>query len=172
MPLLPSVAPFAGLLTDLAGELRRGSCCLLTADKAWTYLLYHDLRERLRGMDVQCECVDGRPSPGVTQADDVGVMLTAVTQLRRIVRGYTPGLVVALPHLDVMTSAAGGWTNISREMVPLLHEEPTAVLLGFQDPTLPLLPVVEKLFPKRFAVNTSFHSNEGPSHLEGNSNSP
>lgn len=162
MPLLPSVAPFAGLLTDLANELRRGSCCLLAADKAWTHLLYHDLRERLRGTDVRCEYVDGRSSSGTAQADDVGVMLTAIAQLRRVVRGYAPGLVIALPHLDVMTAAAGGWTNISREVVPLLYEEPTVVLLGFQDPTLPLLPVVEKLFSKRFAVDAPFSVGQEP----------
>jgi hypothetical protein len=83
-------------------------------------------------------------------------MLTAITHLRRAVRAPVEGVVVVLPHLDVMAPADGGWTNISREVVPLLFECPEAVLLGFRDPTLPLLPVVEKLFVRRYAVAEPF----------------
>lgn len=36
MQPLPSTAPFADLLADLTADLRRGSCCLVTADKGWT----------------------------------------------------------------------------------------------------------------------------------------
>lgn len=156
MPVVPSVAGFAALLADLADELRRGGSCLVVADKGWNQFLYLALRERQRAVDVRCEYIDGRPAPDTSKADDAGVMLTAVVQLRRAVRPYSPGLVIALPHLDVMAAADGGWTNISRELVPLLYEEPSAVLLGFRDPTLPLLPVAEKVFPKRFAVDTPF----------------
>lgn len=156
MPTMPSVARFAPILADLAGELHRGGSCLVVADKGWNQFLFHALRERLRAVDVRCEYIDGRPAPDTAKADDAGVMLTAVVQLRRAIRPYAPGRVIALPHLDVMAAADGGWTNISREVVPLLYEEPSAVLLGFRDPTLPLLPVAEKLFPKRFAVDTPF----------------
>ncbi len=153
---IPSVAPFAALLADLAADLCRGSCCLVVADKGWTHLLFRDLRERLRAAGLRCEYIDGRPTPGDARPDEVGIMLTAITQLRRAVRGSVEGVVVALPHLDVMATAEGGWTNISREIVPLLFERPDAVLLGFRDPTLPLLPVVEKLFPRRYTVAAAF----------------
>jgi hypothetical protein len=153
---LPSVAPFADLLADVASDLRRGTNCLVTADKGWTHLLFRDLRDRLRAADLRCEYADGRPEPGEARPDDSGVMLAAIGQLRRAVRGPADGVVVVLPHLDVMAAADGGWTSISREVVPLLYEEPAAVLLGFRDPTLALIPVVEKLFPKRYAVGAPF----------------
>lgn len=156
MPPLPSVAPFASLLADVAADLRRGACCLLTADKGWTHFLFHDLRDRLRAAGLRCEPIDGRPNPDDPRPDEVGVMLTAITQLRRAVRGPVEDVVIVLPHLDVMATADGGWTNISREVVPLLFEAPGAVLLGFRDPTLPLLPVVDKLFARRYTVAEPF----------------
>jgi hypothetical protein len=156
MQPLPNLAPFATLLTDLVADLRRGSCCLVTADKGWTSLLVEDLRVRLHTFNVRCEYVNGRPEPGSTMPDDYGVMLTAITQLRHAVRGSVEGIVIVLAHLDVMANSDGGWTNISRELVPLLYEAPGAVLLGFRDPTLPLLPVVEKLFPKRYTVTQPY----------------
>ena len=97
------------------------------------------------------------------------VMLTALTQLRHAVRGSVEGIVIVLAHLDVMANSDGGWTNISRELVPLLYEAPGAVLLGFRDPTLPALPVVEKLFPKRYTLTPPYGEsvpvNEGESEI-------
>ena len=158
------VAPFADLLADVAADLRRGACCLITADKGWTHLLFHDLRERLRAFNVHCEYIDGRPVPGEGRPEDVGIMLTAITQLRRAIRKAAGEAIVAIPHLDVMATSDGGWTNISREVVPLLYEESGIVLLGFRDPTLPLLPVVEKLFPRRYTVEQPFRE---PSYGSG-----
>jgi hypothetical protein len=153
---LPSVAPFATVLADLAADLRRGTCCLVTADKGWAPFLVDDLRERLKVAELRCVCIDGRPAPGETQPNEVGVMLTAITQLRRAVRGGCDGAVVVLPHLDLMATGEGGWTSISRELVPLLYEDSAAVLLGFRDPSLPLLPVVEKLFARRYTIEHPF----------------
>ncbi len=156
MRSLPSLAPFTALLSDLADALQQGSCCLVTANKGWTHLLFHNLRKRLRALGLRCEYVDGRPAPAETLPEDAGVMLTAISQLRRAVRGSVEGVVVALPHLDVMTASDSGWTNVAREVVPLLYEAPQVVLLGFRDPTVPLLAVVDKLFPRRFVVEQSF----------------
>jgi hypothetical protein len=55
-----------------------------------------------------------------------------------------------------MAAQEGGWTTITRELVPLLYENPAAVLLGFRDPTLTLFPVVEKLFPRRYTVQQPY----------------
>ena len=147
----PDVIAFAQTLADVALDLRRGNNCLITADKAWTQPFYLDLRQRLRHFELRCEYIDGRP-PGEGGSQDIGVMLTAITHLRLAVRASVEGVVIVLPHLDVMTTSDGGWTNISREMVPLLYESPEAVLLGFRDPSMPLLPVVTKLFGSRYDV--------------------
>src|SRR5262249_13219212 len=126
-----------------------------------THLLFYDLRERLRAVGLRCEYLDGRPIPADNRPEEIGVMLTAIGQLRRAIRSSVEGVVVALPHLDVMTASDGGWTNVAREVVPLLYEAPQAVLLGFRDPTIALLPVVEKLFTKRFVVDQPFGEGVG-----------
>jgi cell division protease FtsH len=155
------VAPFAALLADLATALRRGACCLVTADKGWANLLLDDLRERLRAAGLRCESIDARPGPSESGPEEAGVMRTALGQLRRAVRGPVEGLVIALPHLDVMATAEAGWTDVAREVVPLLYEAPQAVFVGFRDPTLRLLPVVEKLFLHRFEVGQPFGGDGG-----------
>jgi hypothetical protein len=137
-------------------DLHRGVCCLLTADKGWTHLLAQDLQDRLRAVNVRWEYIDGRPKGGEVRPEDVGVMRTALSQLRRAVRGSVAATVVVLPHLDVMANCEAGWTTISQELVPLVYECPEVVLLGLRDPTLPLLPVVEKLFARRYTLAEPF----------------
>jgi hypothetical protein len=159
MPAPPSVAPFTGQIADLAVDLRRGVCCLVVCDKGWTLSLYVELKDRLRAANVRCGYLDGRPTDGA--AADTGTMLAAVAQMRWAVRApEMDGVVFALPHLDVMTAIDGGWNNISREVIPLLYENPASVWLGFQDPSLPLLPVVEKLFSKRHVIAERYRSAE------------
>lgn len=150
MPAPPSLAPFAGLLADLATDLRRSECCLVVCDKGWTLPLYAALKERLRAMEVRCGYLDGRATDG--SAGDGGTMLATVAMMRYVVRAETEGVIYALPHLDVMTTTQGGWTPISREVVPLLYENPLTVWLGFQDPSLPLPDVVSKVFTRRYVI--------------------
>lgn len=157
----PSVAPFAGLLADLAADLTRGASCLVVCDKGWTLPVFRDLRQRLKAKGIRCEYLDGRPDPSSDSPADVGVMLTTITQIRKAVRGDAEGAIFALPHLDVMATTDGGWTNISREVVPLLYENAAAQWLGFCDPSLPLLPVVEKLFGKRYVLGAPYRTVEG-----------
>jgi|GEM_PF-3285944 len=158
MPAPPSVAPFAALLADLATDLRRGVCCLVVCDKGWTLPIYADVRERLRAVGGKCGYLDGRATEEAPT--DVGVMLATVAQMRWAARSETEGVVFALPHLDVMTTTDGGWTTISREVVPLLYENVTTVWLGFRDPSLSLLPVVEKLFSKRYVLDAPYRTAE------------
>ena len=162
MHALPDVAPFAGPLAELAVALRTGQSCLVTADKGWALPLWLGLRDRLRAAEVPWVYLDGRPDPGHETPPDVGAMLLTLTQLRAAVRTGPEGCVVALPHLDVMAAEAGGWTTVSRELIPLLYENPAVAVLGFRDPTLPLLPVVDKLFHRRWTVDRPYRTAEPP----------
>ena len=154
MPAPPSLAPFTGLLADLAADLRRAECCLVVCDKGWTLPLYAALKERLRAVNVKSGYLDGRSPDGTT--GEAGVMLATVGMMRYVVRAETEGVVYALPHLDVMTTTEGGWTTISREVVPLLYENPLTVWLGFQDPSLPLPDVVTKVFTRRYVIDEPY----------------
>jgi cell division protease FtsH len=160
MPAPPSLVSLAGTLADLAADLRRAECCLVVCDKGWTLPLYAALKERLRAAGVRCGYLDGRAPDGST-GDGGGTMLATVAMMRYVVRAETDGAVVyALPHLDVMTTTEGGWTSISREVVPLLYENPQTVWLGFQDPSLALPDVVTKVFTRRYVINEPYRSLE------------
>ena len=157
MPVPPSVAPLAGLLADIAADLRRGSCCLVVCDKGWTLPVYADLKDRLRAANVKCGYLDGRPTENAPA--DLNTMLAAVAQMRWAARATdVDGVVFAIPYLDIMTAIDGGWNNISREAVPLLYENPASVWLGFQDPSLPLLPIAEKVFGKRHVIDVPYRT--------------
>src|ERR687885_2084132 len=77
----------------------------------------------------------------------MGMMGTMIAQLREAVRGAVERRVVALPHLDLLTTSQGGLTAEAREVIPLLYENPELVWLGFKDPSFPLPKVIENLFP-------------------------
>jgi cell division protease FtsH len=156
MSNLPSVAPFAGMLAGLSADLEQGLCCLVECDKGWTPFLFVDLRDRLRAAGVGCVYLDGKPPAGEPTRDDVGVMLTTIAQLRKTVRGAEQRVVLTLPHLDLMAARESGLTSVSREVIPLLYENAEATVLGFQDSTLPLLPVVDKLFERRYRLAQPF----------------
>ena len=59
-----------------------------------------------------------------------------------------------------MTTTEGGWTTISREVVPLLYENAANVWLGFKDPSLELPPVVEKVFARRYVIEQPYRTME------------
>lgn len=159
MPTPPSVAPLAGALADIATDLRRGSCCLVVCDKGWTLPIYTDLRDRLRAANMRCGYLDGRPTE--TAHADLHAMTVAVAKIRWAARAEEmAGVVFAIPYLDIMASIDGGWNTISRDVVPLLYENPTTIWLGFQDPTLPLLPIVEKVFGKRHVIDVPYRASE------------
>ncbi len=158
MPHPPSVAPLAGLLADLTTDIRRGVSCLVVCDKGWTLPVYANLRERLKVTDVKCGYLDGRPTEDAP--NDAGIMVATIAQIRWAVRSEMEGVVFALPHLDVMTTSDGGWTNISREVIPLLYENTSVRWLGFRDPSIALLPVVEKLFSKVYVIEQPYRATE------------
>jgi cell division protease FtsH len=145
-------ASCAGVLAELASALRAGQSCLVECDKDLTLFLYADLRERLSAAELSCSYVDGRPGPESGVPADAPVLPAMLRQLRAAVRGAAERRVVVVPHLDVLAASAAGLSAEAREVIPLLYELPGQVWLGFRDPTLPLLPVVEKRFAARFLV--------------------
>src|SRR5436305_388307 len=83
------------------------------------------------------------------------IVVTMIAHLRETVRtvGFEcEKLVVALPHLDLLTTSQGGLTAEAREVIPLMYENPGIVWLGFKDPSFPVPEVIENLFPHRVSI--------------------
>ena len=147
MPPFPS-----GTLADIASDLCRGRSCLVECDKPTTASLMADLRDRIGATPLPWEVVDGRPVARKGDREDQGVITTMLVQLRKRVRAVSVRTAVVLPYLDILASADAGLTAESREVVPLLYENPEIVWLAFRDPSLRLLPVVEKRFEAWYAI--------------------
>ena len=149
----PVLAASSTALADIASDLSRGRSCLVECDKPITSLLMYDLRDRLSASSLVWEVVDGRPVAKKGDREDQGVITTMLVQFRKRVRAINTRTAVALPYLDILAAAVAGLTAESREVVPLLYENPDIVWLAFRDPTLRLLPVVEKRFEGRYVID-------------------
>lgn len=126
--------------------LRRGLPVLIECEKELTPFFYRALRDRLKKSDYQCSYLDGRTqSSGPVQG---GTMGNLVQQLRDAVRGSVERKVLVLPHLDLLTSGSGNLTSESREVIPLLYENPNMLWVGFKDPSFSIPKVIENLFPQ------------------------
>jgi len=155
-------AAYCTELANVASLLQRSLPVLVECDKELSPYLYQNLRNRLRAVQPPFRCLylDGRPRQDDQQGQGggggmmpQGMMGTMISQLREAVRGGTvERRVVVLPHLDLLTTSAGGLTAEAREVIPLLYENPDLVWLGFKDPSFPLPRVIEQLFPHRVSL--------------------
>ncbi len=142
-------------LADIVGNILRGLPSLVECDKELAPFLFMSVRAHLRERHVKCLYLDGRPRETEAQGPGtvpMGLIGTMITQLREAVRGAVEKRVVVLPHLDLLTTNQGGLTGESREVIPLLYENPELVWLGFKDPSFPLPKVIENLFPHRLSI--------------------
>ncbi len=129
-------------------RLRRGTSVLVECDKELSLYLYLAVRGRLRRTKdaPKLVVVDGRPAPDVPYRGNLPRMLE---QLTESIRGSVDRTIIVLLHLDVLTTTHTGLTLEARESIPLLYENPEAVLLGFRDPSFEVPKVIREVFPAR-----------------------
>jgi cell division protease FtsH len=139
-------------LAELATLLESGHSCLVECDKDLNLFLFADLRTRLHNINLSFFYADGRPKQDEPDWDGRSVIGTMVMQIHKAVRQRLDRCVVILPRLDVLTADSAGLTDEAREIIPLLYEVSDMIWLGFRDPTLTLLPIVEKRFRARVQV--------------------
>ncbi len=144
-------AAYPAELAHAHESLLRGLPVMIECDKELTPYFYKCLRDRLSRDKRPCVYLDGRtpPEPGGMPQGLIGTM---ISQLRAAVRGAVESRIVVLPHLDLLTTAAGGLTAEAREVIPLLYENPEVLWLGFKDPSFPVPQVIENLFPRRLSI--------------------
>lgn len=136
-------------VTFIEERLRRGMSVLVECDKELALHVYLAVRARLRRgatKGPQIVIVDGRPREDEEHRGNLAAMLT---QLTNAIRGSVERTIIVLLHLDVLTTTHTSLTMEAREAIPLLYENPEAVLLGFRDPSFPLPRVIEGVFAVR-----------------------
>lgn len=129
-------------------RLRRGSSVLVECDKELSLYLFLAVRARLRrSKDApRMVVIDGRPDPEQPSRGNLARMLE---QLTEAIRGSVDRTIVVLLHLDVLTTTHTGLTLEARESIPLLYENPEAILLGFRDPSFEIPKVIRDVFAAR-----------------------
>lgn len=131
-------------------HLRRGMSVLVECDKELALFLYLSIRARLKrnpGDAPRLVIVDGRPSPN--EETPQSTLSRMLEQLTNAIRGSVERSVIVLLHLDVLTTTHTGLTFEAREAIPLLYENPEAVLLGFRDPSFEIPKVIQNVFAVR-----------------------
>src|SRR5436853_4562094 len=92
---------YAAELAEVASKLQRGLPTLIECDKDLGPFLFVNLRNRLKGSNLKCVYLDGRPKPNDAGAQPLGLIGTMIAQLRDAVRGAVEKKVIVLPHLDL-----------------------------------------------------------------------
>jgi cell division protease FtsH len=138
-------------VTFVEERLRRGMSVLIECDKELGLHLYLAIRGRLRrsggAKPPQIVVIDGRPRG--EEDDGRSTLGRMLHQLTAAIRGSVERTIIVLLHLDVLTTTHTSLTMEAREAIPLLYENPEAVLLGFRDPSFPLPRVIEGVFAVR-----------------------
>jgi cell division protease FtsH len=147
-------AACAADITFIEERLRRGQSVLVECDKELSLFLYLAVRARLsRPTDAQkprLVLVDGRPRKDEPSR---GMLPRMIEQLTDAIRGSVERTIVVLLHLDVLTTTHTGLTIEAREAIPLLYENPEAVMLGFRDPSFEVPRVIREVFGARREIN-------------------
>ena len=132
-------------------RLLRGMSVLVECDKELSLFFYLALRGRLRrDRDApRVVLIDGRPRPDDPEDGPRTNLGRMMAQLDRAIRGSVERSLIVLLHLDILTTTHSNLTLEAREAIPLLYENPEAVLLGFRDPSFDIPRVIDGVFSAR-----------------------
>ncbi|NUQ00425.1 MAG: AAA family ATPase [Armatimonadetes bacterium] len=88
-------------------------------------------------------------------APDQGYLRTFLNNLRASLEESLgrDDVVLALPHLDLLTTTTkSGLTDLAKETLAWIHENPEVLLLGFKDPSFEVPKPVEDLFTVKHSI--------------------
>lgn len=144
---------FRSQLSWIEDRLRRGMSVILECDKELSLFVMQILRQRLGTTGVNgrftSQMILGMVPPGSDTGGLRPSMLTLmVRQLEDLVRASEDNTIIFLPHLDLMTTTTrSNLTDMTKEVVALMYENPETVFLGFKDPSFSLPEAIRNVFP-------------------------
>jgi cell division protease FtsH len=107
------------------------------------------MRARLRRAEGRAEAGGDRRSSAPDDPRGLEPRSNDPAADRDAIRGSVERTIIVLLHLDVLTTTHTGLTLEARESIPLLYENPEAVLLGFRDPSFEIPKVIRGVFTAR-----------------------
>lgn len=145
---------YGGQLAEAVRRLKQGVSVLVECEKELGIPVLVSLRSRLRALQppLPIQVIAGRPGGG----DAAGPPVSLTTAMYRELLAYlqNPGdKLPVIQHLDLLSAAAGGGvTDLGRDVVNLLYQDPNRVWLAFSDPSMPLPEVVANAFAHRMTL--------------------
>ena len=143
-------AVFNTQLGYVEDRLRQGMSSLIECDKEMVSYLIHTLRSRLRMTGVggvfQFRIVTGTP-PEDEEGPTPPLFTMMLREIQNFIRDDVGKKIIVLPHLDLLTTTTrSSLSDVAKEVVALVYENPEAVFLGFKDPSFELPEAVARLF--------------------------
>lgn len=145
---------YGDALAEAVRRLRLGVSVLIECEKELGIPVLLSMRTRLKALQppIATQVIAGRPTGG----DTAGPPVSLTTAMYRELLAYlqNPGdKLPVIQHLDLLTAGVGGGvTDLGRDVVNLLYQDPNRVWLAFSDPSLPLPEMVANAFPHRVAL--------------------
>ncbi|MDF1756213.1 MAG: AAA family ATPase [Verrucomicrobiales bacterium] len=145
-------AAYRSDLDEIQNKLSLGISVLIECEKQLTVHLFRALRSRFKAMPAGgpgLRLITGHAQNSAN--DDVQVnqtlMQRLLQQLQQAIFSGAGNEIIALPHLDILTTTTrSGLSAETREAAALLYENPSALFLGFKDPSFELPKVIESVF--------------------------
>ena len=143
-------------LDTIQNKLGQNISVLVECDKQLTIHLFTALRARFRNAvhPLRLRLVTGHSTGGDDAASATQTLMQRILrQLQDAVFSGAEDEVVVLPHLDILTTTTrSGLSAETREAAALLYENPSALFLGFKDPSFELPKVIENVFTLRTSM--------------------
>ena len=145
---------YGSVLGEVIRRLQSGISVLIECEKDLGIPVLVSLRARLKALQppITTRVIAGRPAAGSDGGPPVSMTTAMYRELMTFVLNPGDNLPV-LQHLDLLTSGIGGGvTDLGRDVVNLLYQDPSRVWLAFADPSLPLPEMVANAFPHRVSL--------------------
>lgn len=131
-------------------RLQNNVSIIIRCEKQIIPYLSSILKRRLSTTGKTTCIIDGRPRSEEDRGSRVNIMMA---ELRNLVNNLENNKVFFLPYLDVLTSTKKhGMSMEAREIMTIIHENPSLNLVAFEDPDFVIPDLVAQAFPARYEM--------------------
>lgn len=138
-------------------KLRSRLSVLIECDKQLSNYIYKALRKRFRSSGgPRLRLLSGHPRPPDPEnpmQQNATLTQRLLDELRDAIYGARDDGILALTHLDILTTTTRSSLNVeTREAGAIMYENPDLVFLGFTDPAFEIPDVIEKVFAVKHSL--------------------
>ncbi|GAA5050071.1 AAA+ superfamily predicted ATPase [Thermocatellispora tengchongensis] len=145
---------YAAEIGQVGSFLRRRISSIVTCDKLVVEHLGPLIGERAGAVPILLETPEEEQDPSALMAPR-SRRQRQLDQLRTLLRELKDGQVLVIPHLDLLCGGGDGLTAEARDLIELLYNHSSQLILAFADPTIGVPEVLAERFGARIAITGS-----------------